>query len=67
VGRIPGVVLQPGVFIQENVFQVAYLANVEMDGSVEVKVLSGGPVAAYASLIDNRTQDPILIPAVVVE
>ena len=23
----------------------------------------GGPVAAYASVVDNGTQDPILIPA----
>jgi hypothetical protein len=35
-----------------------------MDGTVEIRVLSGGPVAAYASQIDNRTQDPILIPAI---
>jgi hypothetical protein len=67
VGRIPGFNVGPGVFIQENVFQFAYLANVTMDGSIEVKVLSGGPVAAYASVVDNRTQDPILIPAVVVD
>ena len=36
-----------------------------MDGSVRIEVLSGGPVAAYASVIDNGTQDPILVPAVI--
>ena len=50
--------------VQGNVFDFTHIANVDMDGSVEIKVLWGGPVAAYASVIDNRTQDPILIPAV---
>jgi hypothetical protein len=64
-GRVPGVVpLGPGVSVQENVFVMAYLANVDMVGSVEIRVLEGGPVAAYGSQVDNRTQDPILVPAV---
>ena len=67
VGRISPLQLGPGVMMQGNVFDSAYIGDLDMDGSVEVKVLSGGPVAAYASQIDNRTQDPILIPAVEVE
>ncbi len=50
--------------MQGNVFDSALIGDLDMDGSIEIKVLSGGPVAAYASQIDNRTQDPILIPAV---
>ena len=37
-----------------------------VSGSVEIEVASGGPVAVYASIIDNRTQDPIMVPATVV-
>jgi len=29
---------------------------------VQVQVISGGPVAAYCSVVDNSTQDPVLIP-----
>jgi hypothetical protein len=32
-----------------------------------VRVVEGGPVAAYASVVDNGTRDPILIPALPVE
>ena len=63
-GKILGLRVGPGVLVQENVFEFAFLGNVDMVGSVEIEVLSGGPIAAYASQIDNRTQDPILIPAV---
>jgi uncharacterized repeat protein (TIGR01451 family) len=35
------------------------------DGRIEVKATSGdGKVTAYASVIDNRTGDPLLVPAV---
>jgi hypothetical protein len=64
--RIP-VQLGPGIMDQQNIFSVAYLGDVEMDGSIEVEVVSGGPVAAYGSQVDNQTQDPILIPAVTAE
>jgi len=63
-GGIIGLHVPPGIFFQDNIFEVAFLANEDMDGSIEIKVRSGGPLAAYASVIDNRTQDPILIPAV---
>ena len=65
VGGVLGLLVGPGVLLQDNVFAFSHLANEDMDGSVEIEVVSGGPVAAYASVIDNRTQDPILIPAVV--
>jgi hypothetical protein len=58
-----GLRIQPNVLLQDNVFNVAYLGNVDMQGSIEIEVVSGGPVAAYASIVDNQTQDPILIPA----
>ncbi len=35
-----------------------------MRASVVIEPTSGGPIAAYASTVDNRTQDPILIPAI---
>ncbi len=66
-GGIPNLRIGPGVMIQGNVFDSAFIGSQDMDGSVEIKVLSGGPVAAYGSQVDNRTQDPILIPAVEVE
>ncbi|HYH07834.1 MAG TPA: matrixin family metalloprotease [Thermoanaerobaculia bacterium] len=31
------------------------------DGRVEVEVVSGGKVTAYASVIDNQTSDPLLV------
>jgi hypothetical protein len=31
------------------------------EGRVEVEVLSGGKVSAYASVIDNKTSDPLLV------
>ena len=63
VGRIPGYPLEPGQFVQFDVFKAVQLGAFDMDASIEIKVLSGGPVAAYASSIDNRTGDPIFIPA----
>ena len=50
--------------MQYNIFQALGIDE-EMHASIEVHVVSGGPVAVYASEIDNRTQDPILVPAVV--
>jgi len=62
-GSVLGLNVGPGVFVQDNVFAFAYLANTDMNGSIEIVVRSGGPIAVYASLIDNKTQDAILIPA----
>ncbi len=56
--------IPPAKFVQYNIFQALGI-DLEMHTSIEVHVVSGGPVAGYASEIDNRTQDPILVPAVV--
>ena len=40
------------------------IGGIDMVGSVIIEVVSGGPVGAYLSVIDNRTQDPVLVPAV---
>ena len=63
---LPEYWIAPAKFIQQNIFQALGI-DMEMSASIELRVLSGGPVAAYASEIDNRTQDPILVPAVPVE
>ena len=48
---------------QTNLFDLMELGDYDLCGTARVKVESGGPVAAYASIIDNRTQDPIMVPA----
>jgi hypothetical protein len=65
VGKIPGYPLEPGQYVQFDVFKGVQLGAFDMDASIELKVLSGGPVAAYVSSIDNRTGDPIFIPALI--
>jgi PKD repeat protein len=40
------------------------LADVEARGTLELQLLSGEGVLAYESVVDNQTQDPILVPAV---
>ncbi len=65
VGQIP-YTLEPAQFVQFNPFSAAGLgSDFSAYGSIEVSVTQGGPVAAYASVVDNGTQDPILIPALV--
>ncbi len=63
-GEIVDLWLEPGELKQFNIADRLNLPAVDMDASVVIEVLSGGPVGGYASTIDNRTQDPILIPAV---
>ncbi len=48
---------------QSNLFDLMELGDHDLCGTARVKVEAGGPVAAYASIIDNRTQDPIMVPA----
>jgi len=55
--------IEPAQFLQFNLADRMDLGDVEHLLTVEIKVLSGGPVGAYASEVDNRTQDPILIRA----
>ena len=62
VGQIP-YTLQAGQFVQFDPFTAVGLgSDYSVYGSIEVEVQEGGPVAAYASVVDNGTQDPILIP-----
>jgi hypothetical protein len=62
VGQIP-YTLQAGQFVQFDPFAaVGAGSGFSAYGSIEVRVEEGGPVAAYASVVDNGTQDPILIP-----
>ena len=52
---------------QTNLFDLLELGDYDLCGTARVNVQFGGPVAAYASIIDNRTQDPIIMPAIVAE
>ncbi len=56
--------LPAGELRQFNLATRLGLGGLDLQGTVILKHLSGAPVVAYASVIDNRTQDPILIPAV---
>lgn len=55
--------LTAGQLIQFNLASRLGLHGVDVQGTVMIEHLSGAAVVAYASVIDNRTQDPILIPA----
>ena len=55
--------LEPGQLAQFNLASRLGLQGVNLKGTVMIEHLSGLAVAGYASVIDNRTQDPILIPA----
>jgi hypothetical protein len=55
--------IAPGKLWQFDIFKKLGLRDVTMTGSIKVEVTSGGGVAAYATEIDNRTQDSIFIPA----
>ncbi|HEY5610137.1 MAG TPA: hypothetical protein VIL97_02935, partial [Thermoanaerobaculia bacterium] len=63
LGEIP-ISLKAGEQRQFNSLLAANNITLE-DGRVEIKVTSGeGRVSAYASVVDNRTNDPLLVPAV---
>ncbi len=56
--------LQPMEHHQENRIFRAVTGEAISFGSAEVTILSGpGPVVAYASVVDNRSGDPVFIPA----
>lgn len=56
--------LEPGRLAQFNLASRLGLQGTNLQGTAMIEHLSGGhAVAAYASVIDNTTQDPILIPA----
>ncbi len=53
----------PGEWRQENRPFEQHAGIQDLDsGSAKVEVVNGGPVVAYASLIDNLTNDPTTIP-----
>jgi hypothetical protein len=46
------------------VFKTLLSTNAAYNGRISVRVVSGdGTVAAYGSIVDNRTQDPTYVPA----
>lgn len=59
--------LGPDEMYQTNLFDLLGIGGYDFCGTARVMTLSGGPVAAYASIVDNRTQDPIMVPAVPAE
>ncbi len=63
VAAVDDLYLAPGELKQFNLFTELGVADGAALASVSITVLDNGPVAAYASVVDNRTQDPILIPA----
>ena len=63
-GTVANLWLAPGQLSQFNVATRMGLQGVDLRGTMMIEQLSGVATAAYASVIDNMTQDPILIPAV---
>jgi hypothetical protein len=55
--------IAPGVLRQFDVARKFGVSDVTGTASLKIEVTSGGGVAAYATEIDNRTQDSIYIPA----
>ncbi len=41
----------------------AIYGGIVTNGRVRFEVMSGGRIAGYASVVDNKTQDPVIIPA----
>ena len=67
MGRIP-YHLQPEQLVQFDPFAAVGLGSgLDAVAAGEVQVEEGGPVAGYASVVDNGTQDPILLPLVRLE
>jgi len=63
LAEIP-VSLKPGEYLQDNFFAKNGLTFA--DGRVEIQVTTtGGKVTAYASTVDNLTQDPLLVSPVI--
>ncbi len=57
------VVIEPGKYIQSAVTTLLPdLAGQDVFGTLAVEVLGGGPVAAYATIVDNETNDGIFVP-----
>ena len=63
VGEALEMMIAPGVLRQFDVAKKFGVGGVTASGSLKIEVTEGGGVAAYATEIDNRTQDAIFIPA----
>ena len=63
VGEAVDMMIAPGVLRQFDVAKKFGVGSVTASGSLKIEVTEGGGVAAYATEIDNRTQDSIYIPA----
>lgn len=63
VGSPVDLEVAPAGFTQAPLAQLVGLGAADVAGTVEIRVLEGGPAGVYASIVDNRTQDPILVPA----
>lgn len=56
--------IEPHRLWQSDLAERLGLDGVEATGTLEIQVLQGEGVVAYESVVDNLTQDPILVPAV---
>ncbi|HSO23964.1 MAG TPA: PKD domain-containing protein, partial [Chondromyces sp.] len=63
VGAPKELLIAPGVLRQFDLAKYFGVEDVTGTASLEIEVTEGGGVAAYATEIDNRTQDSIFIPA----
>ncbi len=50
-------------YIQRALSNLAQDPELEFNGTVVVEVVTGGPVAVYGSIVDQRTGDPIFVQA----
>ena len=62
IGFIPSYPIGAKQSVQFNIYQ-AFGMQSQTTGTLKLEVVSGGPVVAYGSVVDNRTQDPTFVPA----
>ena len=63
IGEPVELMVAPGVLRQFDLAERFGVGDVTGTASLKVEVTEGGGLAAYATEIDNRTQDSIFIPA----
>jgi hypothetical protein len=63
VGEPQELLIAPGVLRQFDIAKKFGVGDVTGVASLKIEVTQGGGVAAYATEIDNRTQDSIYVPA----
>jgi len=54
--------LEPGQSFQAGVAQLMGLGDTAVVGTIVIENLEGPAIAGFASVVDNQTQDPVLIP-----